>query len=129
MFHLLSHTDGSGGASLLVDGFKAAAQLKAHDPDAYETLSTIKVHSHASGNDGISIQPYRSFPVFVHDEVDGRLIQVRWNSSDRATLDCELKDVERWYDAARKWVQILSSKENEYWEQMQPGKPLGKSMR
>jgi trimethyllysine dioxygenase len=123
MFHLLSHTQGKGGESLLVDGFKAAAQLKKEDPAAYEILSTVNIYAHASGNDGISIQPYRSFPVLLHDE-HGRLIQVRWNSSDRAAIDLPIEEVEEWYDAARKWAAILSSAENEYWEQLKPGTPL-----
>ncbi|KAG6331400.1 hypothetical protein ID866_7686, partial [Astraeus odoratus] len=33
LFHLLSHTDGSGGASLLVDGFYVASLLKELHPD------------------------------------------------------------------------------------------------
>lgn len=127
MFHLLSHTNGLGGASLLVDGFKAAAQLKEESPDAYHTLSTVNIYSHASGNDGISIQPYRSFPVLLHDEESGHLVQVRWNSSDRAAVDMPIEQVEQWYDAARKWASILSSQKNEYWEQLRPGRPVGKA--
>jgi trimethyllysine dioxygenase len=98
-FHLLSHTEGSGGSSLLVDGFRAAVDLKAQDPAAYELLSTVNVHAHASGNDGVSIMPYRGFPVLQHNK-DGALVQVRWNSSDRAAIDLPLEEVQMWYDAA-----------------------------
>ena len=81
--------DGTGGASLLVDGFKVAEELRNVDPDAYTLLSTVNVHSHASGNEGISIQPYRGFPVFEHDPTTGHLLRVRWNSSDRSILLCQ----------------------------------------
>ncbi|KAF2500288.1 Trimethyllysine dioxygenase [Lophium mytilinum] len=121
-FHLLSHTDGSGGASLLVDGFRAAADLKAQDPQAYELLSRVNVHAHASGNDGISIQPYRGFPVLLHDERDGRLLQVRWNSSDRAGVELPLEVVGGWYEAAAKWHALISAPEYEYWCQLTPGR-------
>ncbi|RYN41885.1 hypothetical protein AA0112_g2044 [Alternaria arborescens] len=123
-FHLLSHTDGEGGASLLVDGFKAAEELRQTDRKAYEILSTVNVHAHASGNEGISIQPYRGFPVLEHDSATGDLLRVRWNSSDRASIELPIEEVETWYDAARKFDAILKKKENEYWEQLVPGRVL-----
>jgi trimethyllysine dioxygenase len=123
-FHLLSHTDGSGGASLLVDGFKVAEELRATDPGAYDILSKVNVHGHASGNEGISIQPYRGFPVLEHDPATGDLLRVRWNSSDRASIELPIQDVEIWYDAARKFDTLLKKKENEYWEQLTPGRVL-----
>lgn len=123
-FHLLSHTGGNGGASLLVDGFKVARDLYEQDVEAYGVLSAVNVYAHASGNDGISIQPYRGFPVLQHDPTTGYLLQVRWNTSDRAGIDLPLSDVEKWYDAARKWDTLVKKKENEYWEQLQPGSVL-----
>ncbi|OCK83340.1 Trimethyllysine dioxygenase [Lepidopterella palustris CBS 459.81] len=123
-FHIISHTDGSGGASLLVDGFQAALDLSRHYPEAYDLLSTVNVHSHASGNDGISIQPYRAFPVLLHDPNTHHLVQVRWNSSDRAAVDMPLEEVQRWYDAAEKWSNLLRAPESEYWCQLMPGRVL-----
>lgn len=123
-FHLLSHTDGEGGASLLVDGFNVAQELHETDRQAYEILSTVNVHAHASGNEGISIQPYRSFPVLEHDTATGHLLRVRWNSADRASIELPVNEVEKWYDAARKFDALLKKKENEYWEQLTPGRVL-----
>ncbi|KAI9821378.1 MAG: hypothetical protein M1832_003384 [Thelocarpon impressellum] len=126
MFHLLSHTDGSGGESLLVDGFRAAKILRDEDPEAYQVLSEIRVPSHASGNEGISIQPMAPFPVLNHHPVTKELVQIRWNNDDRATMDRwkSEDELEAWYSAARKWSQILRRPENEYWEQLRPGRPL-----
>ncbi|KAJ8117226.1 hypothetical protein OPT61_g1512 [Boeremia exigua] len=123
-FHLLSHTDGAGGASLLVDGFNAALELARLDPAAYRILSTVNVHAHASGNDGISIQPYRGFPVLEHDPATGDLLRVRWNSADRASIELPIEEVETWYDAARKFDAVLKKRDNEYWEQLVPGRVL-----
>jgi trimethyllysine dioxygenase len=123
-FHLLSHTEGEGGASLLVDGFKVADELSQLDRKAYEVLSTVNVHAHASGNEGISIQPYKGFPVLEHDSATGDLLRVRWNSSDRASIELRIDEVEIWYDAARKFDALLKKKENEYWEQLVPGRVL-----
>jgi len=123
-FHLLSHTDGTGGASLLVDGFNAASQLHRTDPTAYRILSTVNIHAHASGNDGISIQPHRGFPALEHDPATGELLRVRWNTSDRAGVELPVEDVEIWYDAARTFSSILKNHQNEYWEQLRPGRVL-----
>lgn len=98
--HLLSHTEGSGGESSLVDGFGAARQLFHQDKNAYLHLATIGIYGHASGNDGISIQPAEAYPVLNHHRQLGSLMQVRWNNADRAGLNCRLSRVEKWYDAA-----------------------------
>lgn len=126
MFHLLSHTEGSGGASLLVDGFRAAAILKAEAPNAYHILRSTPVSTHSSGNDGISIQPSIPFPVFNEHPITGDLYQVRWNNDDRATMDHwnDEADIDAWYNAARIWTRILRSESIEYWEQLRPGRPL-----
>ncbi|KAI9831206.1 MAG: hypothetical protein M1838_005745, partial [Thelocarpon superellum] len=126
LFHLLSHTNGSGGESLLVDGFAAAEQLQTEDPAAYNVLSKVRVPTHASGNEGISIRPALPMPILNRYPGSGALFQVRWNNDDRATMDqwASEADLEAWYDAARTWAQILRRQEMEYWEQLRPGRPL-----
>jgi trimethyllysine dioxygenase len=126
MFHLLSHTEGSGGESLLVDGFAAAKILRQESPEAYKILSHKGIPSHASGNEGISIQPYAPFPLFNHHPVNGDLVQIRWNNDDRATMDRwdSSEDLEGWYDAAGKWAEILRRKDVEFWELLKPGRPV-----
>lgn len=101
-----------------------ADELLRTDKQAYKVLATTNVHAHASGNEGISIQPYRGFPVLEHDPATGALLRVRWNSSDRASVECPIEEVEGWYDAARKFDALLKKKENEYWEQLVPGRVL-----
>ncbi|THV68776.1 Trimethyllysine dioxygenase [Aureobasidium pullulans] len=124
MFHMLSHTGGSGGESLLVDGFAAARQLYAEDKEAYKILSTIGIWAHASGNEDVSIQPYVCFPVLSHDPIMGHLIQVRWNNSDRAAIEAPSDMIDKWYEAARKFNGILNDAQNQYWTQLEPGMPL-----
>ncbi|KAI9882369.1 MAG: hypothetical protein M1823_005883 [Watsoniomyces obsoletus] len=130
LFHLLSHIEGSGGVSLLVDGFRAAMELKKRAPEAYHVLSRFQVPSHASGNDGLSIRPFAPFPVLNHDPVTGELVQVRWNNDDRDVLPHgdKYRDLEKWYDAAQQWVQLLRSEEAEFWDQLRPGRPLSESI-
>ncbi|KAI7111997.1 hypothetical protein KC352_g35585 [Hortaea werneckii] len=121
---MLSHTGGSGGESSLVDGFAAAEQLYRQDPRAYEILSTTGVHAHASGNDGVNIQPSQAVPTFVHDQTLGMLQQVRWNNADRGGVATAFENLKHWYDAAAQFDEILSNVKNQYWFQLQPGKML-----
>ncbi|KAM0703173.1 hypothetical protein Q7P35_009111 [Cladosporium inversicolor] len=123
--HLLSHTDGEGGLSSLVDGFGAADALWQNDFPAYQTLSQTKVYAHASGNEGVSIQPAQAFPVLNHSPELSGLTQVRWNTADRAGLDASLgPSTESWYDAAAQFDALLSHPDNVYWFQLKPGKML-----
>jgi trimethyllysine dioxygenase len=141
MFHLLSHTDGDGGASLLVDGFKAASILRKESESAFSILSRTPVSWHASGNEGITITPAKKFPVLnlgsnpfgairgiTPDESGQELLQVRWNNDDRGLIDLNKPDdkeaAERWYVAARKFDEILKREELHYWAQLEPGRPL-----
>lgn len=135
-FHLLSHIDpgaeqsGSkslGGQSLLVDGFHAANILKAEDPKAFEILRSVRLPWHASGNKGITISPDKLYPVLEVDEVTGQLHRVRWNNDDRGVVPFGGKySPDEWYDAARKWNEILTRKSIEYWFQLKPGHVLSK---
>ncbi|KAF5370429.1 hypothetical protein D9615_009728 [Tricholomella constricta] len=124
VFHLLSHTDGSGGASLLVDGFYAASILKELHPESYELLSRVHVPAHAAGEPSAIYRPYppSGYPVLGHNPVTGELAQVRWNNDDRSVmnhLDPQL--VEQWYNAIRAWNQCITSPDSEFWIQLQPG--------
>ena len=122
--HMLSHTHGSGGESSLVDGFGAAVQLYVEDRDAYLTLSSMGVYAHASGNEGINIQPSHPVPTLSHDPETGFLNQVRWNNADRAGIATDFSNIETWYDAASKFDKILNDKKNQYWFQLKPGQTL-----
>jgi trimethyllysine dioxygenase len=127
---MLSHTpppdrtdkeDGLGGQSLLVDGFYAAYRLKREFPEAFETLRTVRIPWHASGNEGVAIAPDKAYPVI--EASSHKTHRIRWNNDDRGVVPLSA-DVEKWYDAARRWDSILRRKQNEYWFQLQPGRVL-----
>ncbi len=126
MFHLLSHIEGNGGASLLVDGFHAAKKLQRLFPKAYDVLATTAIPAHASGNAGITITPSRKLPVLNCYPTPNELMQIRWNNDDRGVLPLKQTktwDME-WYKAAAKWNSILKSDDLQYWAQLEPGRPL-----
>lgn len=123
----------------MVDGFAAATHLYKANPDFYRVLSTSKVISHASGNKQVGSIDNSTlcggFPVFQHkttpnegndDIKPHNLTQVRWNNDDRAatTRWMDRKTMERWYAAAREWVDILRMPKYEIRVQLEPGRPL-----
>ncbi|KAF8896524.1 hypothetical protein BD779DRAFT_1608718 [Infundibulicybe gibba] len=127
LFHLLSHTDGSGGTSLLVDGFYVASIIKELHPEAYSLLSRVPVPAHAAGEPSALYRPSppSGYPVLGHDNITGELAQVRWNNDDRSVMShLEPHLVEEWYNAMRTWDQCLRSPDSEYWVQLQPARPL-----
>ncbi|KAG6031789.1 hypothetical protein E4U40_006769 [Claviceps sp. LM458 group G5] len=130
-FHLLSHTPPPnktgqeeallGGQSLLVDGFHACAIMKRKHPAEYELLREIRIPWHASGNSDVAITPDRAYPV-----VEGpphRVHRIRWNNDDRGYVPMDAP-VDKWYDAARKWDEILRHPSNVFWFQLKPGQIL-----
>lgn len=128
MFHILSF-DGTGGESLLVDGFKAAKTLRNENQKAYNTLSRVRVPTHSAGDIDKCIRPSignHAFPIINHDPASGLLYQVRYNNDDRSTMSTWHDDaeVEDFYDALRAWNQIISRKEEEFWFALKPGTAL-----
>ncbi|EEB89684.1 hypothetical protein MPER_12193 [Moniliophthora perniciosa FA553] len=124
LFHLLSHTNGSGGATLLVDGFYVASILKEIHPDMYSLLSRIPIPAHAAGEQGSIYRPspLSGYPVLNHDALSGELFQVRWNNDDRSAMrHLSGNNVEDWYNAIRTWHSLLTSPDSEYWIQLTPG--------
>ncbi|KAK9456138.1 hypothetical protein V1511DRAFT_496652 [Dipodascopsis uninucleata] len=129
MLHLLEH-NGTGGRSVLVDGFKAARVLRDEAPDLYKVLSRIRVPAHSAGNEDTCIIPASpNKPILNHNDLTGELFQIRWNNDDRSAMDRWYgsnadTDVLLFYQSIKKWHEILTRPEMEYWFRLQPGKAL-----
>jgi len=125
IFHLLSHTEGQGGANLLVDGFYAASVLKEINPSAFEILSRVRMQAHSAGDDKTFYKAgptSEGYPLLTVDHKTGQLCQVRYNNDDRSVVtDLQGCEVEEWYDALRAWNKCITSSDSEYWVQLRPG--------
>ncbi|EGN99064.1 hypothetical protein SERLA73DRAFT_122900 [Serpula lacrymans var. lacrymans S7.3] len=127
LFHLLSHTEGSGGATLLVDGFYVASIMKELHPELHSLLSSVPIPAHAAGEPTALYRPNPSsgYPVLGHDALTKELMQVRWNNDDRSVMShLDPSSVEDWYKAIRTWHKLLTSHDSEYWIQLTPGTVL-----
>ncbi|KAF2970067.1 hypothetical protein GQX73_g3505 [Xylaria multiplex] len=131
-FHLLSHTDPSsgggsettlGGETLLVDGFYAAELLRKECPDSFNTLASFRFPCHASGNEGIAISPDMLYPVLELDLDQNTVHRIRWNPNDRGVIPLG-EDTMKWYEAEKKYHEILRREELVYQFQLKPGTVL-----
>ncbi|KAJ5818428.1 Trimethyllysine dioxygenase [Penicillium riverlandense] len=125
LFHLLSHTNGSGGENLLIDGFAAAKTLWQENKSHYQALQDTYHPWHASGNEDICIQPAQSAAVFHVNNDLSNVDQIRWNNYDRAAKSgWNVEDQVRWYEAAKHFNDILNRKNRQFWTPLEPGTAL-----
>jgi len=81
--HLLSHVDGSGGETLLVDGFRAAHLLREKDPASFSLLCTTRLEQHCIDN--INHFNYRSYDTLIRVDPHSRDLEwIRHNPYDRS---------------------------------------------
>ncbi|KAI8770578.1 trimethyllysine dioxygenase, mitochondrial, partial [Biomphalaria glabrata] len=127
VFHCLKH-NGSGGETLLVDGFKALDILRSVDQAAFKVLASVVIpHEYkeqASGNHP-GYHLYNLSPVVTLHPISGEYISLRFNPYDRAPLNTlSLHDMTTFYSAYDKLSKIISNKENELRIKLNPGTVL-----
>ena len=119
VFHSLHH-DGSGGETLLVDGFHAAEQLRAQRPRDFRLLCDTPVYHEylESGQHMLSLGP-----VLTTQPVSGALTAVRYNHYDRSPLTAAATPdaVGEFYAAIAELSDIVERKESERWIKLNPG--------
>jgi trimethyllysine dioxygenase len=118
LFHCLQFT-GSGGESVLVDGFRIADELRAADPQAYETLATVEVTGQYLG-DGAHLIATR--PVFREEH--GRLVQVTFNNYDRAPFRLPDAEMRAFYRALKAFEALANDARLQWRHALRPGEVL-----
>ena len=115
-FHCLK-AHPKGGASILVDGFRAAEDLRTADPAAFELLSTVAIDfaEISSGHD------YRSVGRVVTCDREGDLSGIRFTDRTICPPDLPGELVEPVYKALRAFSLLLYRPESEYRYGLQPG--------
>lgn len=82
MLHIV-HFNGTGGESILVDGFKLAEVIKEENPDHYHILSTVPLSYHYSDKNNKYLS---SFVPFTVNPESGKVFQVHFNNCDRLPI-------------------------------------------
>ncbi|NNE10985.1 MAG: trimethyllysine dioxygenase [Ilumatobacter sp.] len=119
LLHCLAF-DGTGGESTMVDGFRAAAQLRVREPELYEVLSTVRVPGQYVG-DGVHLRAER--PILRHGP-DGVLEQVSFNNADRAPFWLPADEMQAFYDAVRAFERRLNDERLQWRRVNPPGEAL-----
>jgi gamma-butyrobetaine dioxygenase len=116
LLHCLE-ADAPGGDTILVDGFKAAEDLRAQDPTAFSLLSWLPVDFRFADADA---DLAARVPVVSVDS-DGQIIAVHFNNRSMAPLDAPEDMIAPWYAAYRKFATLLRRPEAELTLRLAPG--------
>ncbi|XP_071024123.1 trimethyllysine dioxygenase, mitochondrial-like isoform X2 [Oncorhynchus clarkii lewisi] len=125
VFHCLKH-EGTGGRTLLVDGFYSADQVLQKTPDNFELLARVPIKHEYIEN----VSDHRNHmigigPVLNVYPWNNEVYMIRYNNYDRAVINTIPHDVvNRWYVAHRQLTTELRKPENELWVKLKPGKVL-----
>jgi trimethyllysine dioxygenase len=122
MFHVLKF-EGIGGESIYIDGFNAALQLKQQDLKSYKTLSTIPLKFHCAGDENVFITPTPNLNTILKHDENNQLIQIRFNNTDRSIINhLTANQVQDFYHAYEKWLNIIQDSNNEFIILNKPGR-------
>ncbi|XP_076835577.1 trimethyllysine dioxygenase, mitochondrial [Brachyhypopomus gauderio] len=125
VFHCLRH-EGTGGRTLLVDGFYAADKLLQQSPEDFEILTRIPIKHEYRETVGVHRNHMiGTGPVLSVYPWNNEVYMIRYNNYDRAVINGVPHNmVQRWYGAHRLLTAELRKPENELWVKLKPGKVL-----
>ncbi|XP_060941326.1 trimethyllysine dioxygenase, mitochondrial [Limanda limanda] len=123
VFHCLKH-EGTGGRTLLVDGFYAAEKLRQRSPENFELLSRVPIgHDYIENTDTHRNHMNGIGPVLNVYPWNDELYLIRYNNYDRSVINTVPHEVvQKWYAAHRELTTELRRPENELWVKLTPGK-------
>jgi trimethyllysine dioxygenase len=116
LLHCLAF-DGTGGFNQFVDGFKVAQIIKDEDPEAFQTLTSIKVPAHY-------IEPtiqLRAKHEVIREDVEGHYEQICFNNFDRSPFKLRSSDQAAFYHAYAKFQHLVNDPQNQIRLQLIPG--------
>ncbi|TRY60029.1 hypothetical protein DNTS_010079 [Danionella cerebrum] len=125
VFHCLRH-EGTGGRTLLVDGFFAADSLLHQSPENFGVLSQTPIkHEYLENQGGYRNHMIGIGPVLNVYPWNNEVYMIRYNNYDRSVINTVPHDVvRRWYEAHRLLTLLLRKPQNELWVKLKPGKVL-----
>lgn len=110
-----------GGENLLVDGFHIADRLKAEDPEAFHSLSSLSIDFTDIGTDYCDFSLQSKHRVIDVNEA-GTVTRINLNNATRdSVLDLPLDQVQPFYRALRSLEDMMNRPENMVTLRMEPG--------
>lgn len=125
VFHCLKH-EGTGGRTLLVDGFYAAEKVRQQSPENFELLAKVPIrHEYIEKSENHRNHMTGIGPVLNVYPWNDEMYLIRYNNYDRSVINIVPHDlVRRWYVAHRELTDELRRPENELWVKLTPGKVI-----
>ncbi len=112
--------DGDGGETVLVDGFRIADELRSREPDLFDVLATTPVTGRYLGDDAwleATRPPLRLDP-------RGRVVQVSYNTADRAPFAPAADGADRLYAAVRAFGRLADDPAFQWRHALAPGEAV-----
>lgn len=125
VFHCLKH-EGTGGRTLLVDGFYAAEKVRQQSPGNFELLARVPIrHDYIENSENHRNHMTGIGPLLNTYPWNDELYLIRYNNYDRSVINTVPHDVvQQWYVAHRELTTELRRPENELWVKLNPGKVI-----
>ena len=118
LLHCVGH-DGTGGMSLLVDGFHAAEKLRQENRQAFQLLTSTNVPFEYIV-ENLHLQAYG--PIIELHPFKGNIHRIRYNTYDQAPLTAlKYEDIPKFYDALKAFAALTCAPENQHWYKLVPG--------
>ncbi|WP_305987056.1 TauD/TfdA family dioxygenase [Roseibium sp. MMSF_3544] len=109
----------AGGENMVVDGFRAALRLKEENPDWFDVLSRYCARFEYAGDKGVALKSRRPM---IELAPDGELIAVRFNNRSAAAItDVPFEDMGLYYQAYRRFGEIIDDPAMEVTFRLEPG--------
>ena len=102
-FHVLEQSS-DGGKSTLADGINIAGLLEQQDPEAFELLCTTPARFHRTLREGRIFESHA--PIIARNE-QNKVTGIRLLDRGMGPLDAPVEQVEPFYDALRKLLEIV----------------------
>jgi gamma-butyrobetaine hydroxylase len=116
LLHCLE-SEAPGGDSILVDGFRAAADYREADPDGFALLARIAQDYRFADREA----DLRARTPVIATDTDGRVIGIHFNNRSKAPLDAPLELIEPWYRAYRRFAKLLADPARALILRLEPG--------
>ena len=111
---------GTGGESVLLDGFAAAEVLRDQNPHSFELLTTVEVPAHYI-EDGVELRARRPT---IRLAPDGSVEQVTFNNYDRSPFLLPPDQLRRWHDAYSQLHDLIIDQDRWWTHRLEPGEVL-----
>ena len=108
-----------GGENMVVDGFKAAETLRAENPDWFDALSRHPARFEYAGESGVVLRARRAM---IELDAAGEISCIRFNNRSAAALcDVPFDKMPLYYEAYRRFGEIIDDPANEVTFRLEPG--------